>query len=170
MNEMGFLGPAIDITILRPAFRTLQAADWSDSVSARTTLFGCPNSLKSSSSSFSLSPRSIPGSSSENSTRSNAFGVPVTKSLMALRKSGCLAPRLKTFWSTSSTAVGLSFTICWTVSSASSRPSKWQIPRTLERSSGLSFRRKRTKNARVPSEPTKSCARFSWFGFRLARL
>ena len=158
---MGFRGPAIDITILRPAFLTLQAADWSASVSARTTLFGCPSSLKSSSSSLSLPPISVPGSSSANSTKSNAFGVPVTKSLIALRKSGCLAPRLKTFWSTSSTAVGFSFTICWTVSSASSRPLKWQTPRTLERSSGLSFRRKRTKNARVPSEPTRSWARFS---------
>jgi len=97
MNEIGFRGPAIDITMFRPALRTLQTAACSAGASARTTLSGKPSEPSNCSSSASFPPRSAPGASSENSTSRSAFGAPRTKPRIAVRWSGCAAASSSTF-------------------------------------------------------------------------
>ena len=63
--------------------------------------------------------------------------------------------------STSSTAVGFSFTMCCALSIALWKLVKFTTPRVLCLGSGASFSVRRWVTASVPSLPTSRCARFT---------
>ena len=160
MKETGFTSPGDDMTMLSPALRTPQTSAWAAGVSARRMGPGSPRSTIISWS------RSSPAcaasaSNAENSTTSTAPGFPGKTRSTTGRKMGLARARRSTLASISSTAVGSRVTMCWTASSALSRSGKRQMPSRRCGGRRARSRSSEVKKASVPSEPTRSGARFS---------
>ncbi len=96
-----------------------------------------------------------------NSTSRIAAGWPIRAVAIVGRNAGFIKLSSIIVRSTSSTAVGPSCTMCRAASIAARKVGKLTTPSTLARGSSDSRRRRLRVNARVPSEPTSKCARFT---------
>ena len=140
--------PFSDIMMFRPALRTSHKAFCAFSSGISTTLPGRPRSPISSTSRASRASSSS-RSSPENSTSRIASGGLPSRSISARsivgRNTGLARESSIIVRSTSSTALGPSFTMCWALSIAAQKVGKLTTPSTRAFGKGESFSTSRRK-------------------------
>ncbi|MNT21995.1 hypothetical protein D3C72_1573590 [compost metagenome] len=141
MKLTGLPSPLRLIMMLRPALRTSHRFFCRPSSGISTTLPGRPRSPISSTSRFSCGSNAAL-SAPENSTSRMAAGLPISAVSTVGLNAGLARLSSIIVRSTSSTAVGPSFTMCCAASMAAWKVGKFTMPSTLARGSGasLSFR------------------------------
>ena len=156
----GLPSPLRLIMMLSPALRTSHRFFCGASSTIETTASGKPKVPISSMSCCSLRVSS-PLSSPENSTSKIASGDPTSAVRMVGANAGLVSDNSIMVRSTSSTAVGPSFTMYCAASIAWWNVGKLTTPSTLHLGSGSSASVSDLVNASVPSDPTSRCERLT---------